>query len=136
LAWDPWNTAQQWSAADLFNPLDPGNPGSIKVFEDVRDRDSDVVGGGTPPKRDTPQPEPVTQRRQISREEALRTLAGGPLSPKGMLQKLDLPGTSRNIATFTEWLRTWSEAYVHMEPAQHKLTQKGADYLRDNPKPQ
>ncbi len=127
---------------DPMDPMNPGNSWSPEGRLGMQARGaagfptSGVMGTATPPMPDTPEPEPTIVRRQVTGAEVLRTLAGGALSPSAILQKLDLPGTSRNIATFTEWLRTWSEAYGYIEPVQYKLTQKGADYLRDHPEPQ
>jgi hypothetical protein len=91
------------------------------------------VDTATPPEPATPEPEPDIERRLPTCTDWLRTLEDGPLSPSAMLQKLGARVDSRNIANLAAWLRTAMEANGYVEAVQYRLTQQGANYLRDHP---
>ena len=120
---DFMNPGNSWSYDSLLSSAARGAAGFP---------DSGEMGTATPPKPDTPEPEPAIERRQVTGEEALRTLADGPLSASAMLQKLDIPRDSLIVATFAAWLIAQVEAYGYIESCQYKLTEKGAHYLRDH----
>jgi hypothetical protein len=124
-AMDPWEGTQLPAVKPVPDPLDPGSTGSINVYEDAPG-DSDVVSGGAPPIRDTPEPAPWPV-------DAARLLLEGPLTASAMLEKLNISVDSQTIATFSAWLASQLEARGYIESGLYRLTEKGAEYFRDHP---
>lgn len=124
-AMDPWEGTQLPRVKPVPDPLDPGSPGSINVIEDATG-DSDVVRGGAPPKRDSPEPAPWPV-------DAARLLLNGPLRASAMLENLNISVDSQDTATFSAWLASQLEARGYIESGLYRLTEKGFDYFRDRP---
>jgi hypothetical protein len=120
---------------DPLSPINPGNYGSNAMLGPRWGQTPDTgdVDTATPPEPATPEPEPDIERRLPTCTDWLRTLEDGPLSPSAMLQKLGARVDSRNIANLAAWLRTAMEANGYVEAVQYRLTQQGANYLRDHP---